>query len=86
MHVAGAIKSGQINLEHSYKYRSLDEYLISRNRWDTEKKDLLRKAELDSFEYCKPVLKQLENASLMNEICSGIPLFLVRQSEKAPMS
>ena len=62
VHVAGAIKSGQINLEHSYKYRSLDEYLIARNRWDAEKKNLLHRAELECFEYCKPVLKQLEHA------------------------
>jgi TnpA family transposase len=61
MHVAGAIKSGQINLEHSYKYRSLDEYLIARNRWDAEKKDLLHRAELEGFEYCKPLLKQLKH-------------------------
>jgi len=44
-HVAGAIKSSQLNLEHSYKYRSLDEYLVSRVRWDTEKKELLHGAE-----------------------------------------
>jgi len=62
IHVAGAIKSGQINLEHSYKYRSLDEYLIARSRWDAEKKDLLHRAELESFEYCKPVIKQLGHA------------------------
>jgi TnpA family transposase len=62
MHVAGAIKSGQINLEHSYKYRSLDEYLIARNRWCVEKKDLLHRAALKDFEYCKPVLTQLEQA------------------------
>jgi hypothetical protein len=32
MHVANAIKSGQLNLENSYKYRSLDEHLISKDR------------------------------------------------------
>ena len=37
-HVANAIKSGQLNLENSYKYRSLDEYLISKNRWRKERK------------------------------------------------
>ncbi|MCK5284634.1 MAG: Tn3 family transposase, partial [Alphaproteobacteria bacterium] len=62
MHVAGAIKSGQINLEYSYKYRSLDEYLIARNRWNTEKRDLLRRAELEAFKDCKPVLKKLKLA------------------------
>lgn len=62
MHVANAIKSGQLNLERSYKYRSLDEYLISRDRWVREKKDLLHRAELGVFEDCKHVLKQLDQA------------------------
>lgn len=62
IHVAGAIKSGQINLEYSYKYRSLDEYLIGRDRWYAEKKELLRRAGLSDFEDCKPVLWQLEHA------------------------
>ena len=30
LHVMGAVKSGTLNLKHSYKYRSLDDYLISR--------------------------------------------------------
>ena len=62
LHVAGAIKSGQINLEHSYKYRSLDEYLIDRNRWEMEKQDLMHRAELTDFKDCKPILKQFEQA------------------------
>jgi hypothetical protein len=33
-HVAGAIKAGNLNLEGSYKYRPLDDYLISRERWN----------------------------------------------------
>ena len=65
MHVANAIKSGQINLEHSYKYRSLDEYLIAKSKWDVEKKDLLHRAELGSFENGKPILEQLEYALSM---------------------
>lgn len=61
-HVAAAIKSGQINLEYSYKYRSLDEYLIDRDQWQTEKQELLRRAGLKDFEECRPVLNQLEKA------------------------
>jgi hypothetical protein len=33
IHVMGAIKSGTLNLEHSYKYRTLDNYMIDRDRW-----------------------------------------------------
>lgn len=59
MHVACAIKSGQINLEYSYKYRSLDAYLISKQRWNSEKKALLHRVELESFEDCTPILQKL---------------------------
>ena len=62
MHVANAIKSGQLNLENSYKYRSLDEYLISKDRWSEERKKLLRRAALEPFENCTNVLKQLDQA------------------------
>jgi TnpA family transposase len=61
IHVADGIKSGQVNLKHSYKYRSLDEYLVSQDRWDTEKKELLHRAELEEFEDCQTVLRQLGN-------------------------
>jgi len=62
MHVANAIKSGQLNLEYSYKFRSLDEYLISRDRWDQEKRELISRAGLGTFEDCKYVLQQLDRA------------------------
>jgi len=37
IHVMGAIKSGTLNLEHSYKYRTLDNYMIDRDRWQRDK-------------------------------------------------
>jgi len=62
MHVAGAIKSGQVNLEHSYKYRPLDEYLISKEQWEEEKETLLVRADLTEFADPKPVLDKLNQA------------------------
>ena len=62
MHVASAIKSGQLNLSHSYKYRPLDEYLISKQRWKIEKETLLARAGLTKFVDPKPVLDQLDQA------------------------
>ena len=38
-HVAGAVKAGNLNLNGSYKYRPLDDYLISRDRWNKEKRN-----------------------------------------------
>ena len=36
-HIARALKAGTLNLEHSYKYRPLDDYLIGKERWQREK-------------------------------------------------
>lgn len=62
LHVANAIKSGQLNLEHSYKYRSLDDYLISKERWKKEKVTLLARANLTDFSNPISVLDKLDHA------------------------
>ena len=59
-HVAAAIKAGSLNLDGSYKYRPLDDYLISRKRWEREKQELLERAGLADFDDPKPVLGELE--------------------------
>ena len=41
LHVQSGIKSGALNLEHSYKYRPLDDYLIDRARWQRDKQQLM---------------------------------------------
>ena len=61
-HVAGSIKAGSLNLEGSYKYRPLDDYLISRERWQQEKADLLKRAGLTDFVDPEPILKELKSA------------------------
>ena len=43
-HVTGAIKSGDLNLTRSYKYRPMDAYLIDKERWKQEKAHLLERA------------------------------------------
>lgn len=60
IHVKGAIKSGTLNLQHSYKYRTLDHYLINRKRWQKEKEILLERAGLQKFSSVERVLKELE--------------------------
>ena len=60
MHVAYAIKSGTLNLKHSYKYRPLDDYIISKERWENEKNEFIRQAGLEEFVDCKKVLKDLD--------------------------
>lgn len=58
-HVFDAIKSGELSLTYSYKYLSLDEYLISKKEWKMNKNDLLKKAGIDSFMDLEKVLSPL---------------------------
>lgn len=61
IHVMGAVKSGTLNLEHSYKYRPLDQYLLDRERWQRERTSLVQRAGLQDFAYPKHVLSQLDH-------------------------
>lgn len=61
-HVAGAIKSGSLNLEQSHKRRPLESYLIDRNRWLAEREQLLERAGMTGFKHPAPVLEELDAA------------------------
>ncbi len=61
IHVASAIKSGNLNLEQSYKYRPMDEYLINKEQWNSNKDDYLKRAEMVEFSDPKKILKELDN-------------------------
>jgi hypothetical protein len=62
LHVQNGIKSGALNLEHSYKYRPLDDYLIDRARWQRDKQQLIERAGLEAFVDPRKVLKELDEA------------------------
>ena len=61
-HVAGAIKSGNLNLEQSHKRRPLESYLIDRTRWQSEREQLLDRAGMIGFADPVSVLAELEVA------------------------
>jgi len=60
--IADAIKSGALNLEHSGKYRALDEYLIPKADWNAHRAEYLNRAQLEEFADCKATLKSLDQA------------------------
>src|ERR1700749_2189759 len=62
LHVQSAIKSGGLNLEHSYKYRPLDDYLIDRARWQRDKQQLIERAGLEAFVDSRKFLDELDEA------------------------
>jgi hypothetical protein len=47
--IAQAIKGGVLNLQHSYKYRSLDDYLIPKQSWSAHHEAYLQRADLTAF-------------------------------------
>jgi TnpA family transposase len=62
IHVASAIKSGNLNLVQSYKYRPMDDYLIDRVRWKNDKDELLKRAELTQFANPEKIFKELDKS------------------------
>ncbi len=60
--IAEAIKGGKINLIHSHKYRSLDDYLIPPLAWEEKREELLQEASLESFNDCTGTLKNLSQS------------------------
>lgn len=60
--VAEAIKSGALNLMHSQKYRSLDDYLIPKADWEANRGEYLQRSQLERFADCNATLRQLDRA------------------------
>ena len=48
-----------LNLQHSYKYRSLDDYLIPKPLWETYRDDYLQRADLEAVANCQQTLRTL---------------------------
>jgi TnpA family transposase len=47
--IAAAVKAGTLNLVHSEKYRSLDDYLIPKADWAARRDEYLQRAQLEGF-------------------------------------
>jgi len=59
---ASAIKSGDLNLVYSYKFLSIDEYLIGKELWNKQKEDIIKRAELEASVSFESVIKPLKKA------------------------
>lgn len=49
-HISDAIKSGGLNIKYSYRYKSINEYLIEKQLWKTNRIDYLQRAGLEKFQ------------------------------------
>jgi len=59
-YVAQAVKSGSLNLTYSFKYQSLDCYLIAKGIWETERKILMERADIAKFADPRSLLQELD--------------------------
>ncbi len=58
--VADGIKSGAVNLRHSYHYRSIQDYLMPEDDWNNNKTKRLKQAEIDKYRDPNKVLASLQ--------------------------
>ncbi len=61
-HVTTGIKSGDLNITRSYKYRPMDTYLVDADRWKREKAQLLKRAGLSELADPASVLAKLDES------------------------
>ena len=61
-HVAQAIKSGRLNLRHSYRHRAIQDYLINKKYWQANKAQLLKETGLLPFADGDAYLESLKQA------------------------
>lgn len=59
-HIADSIKSGKLNLKYSYRYLAIQQYLINKTNWDSEKKALIKAAGLEVFSDCDEIIQNLK--------------------------
>ena len=61
INVAEGIKSGKLNLKQSYRYKSLEEYMIERETWENEGETILKDTDLQEFKDFNGVALNLNN-------------------------
>ena len=60
-HIAVSIKSGELNLVYSYRFRAIQDYLIDQSYWNNNKSKVLAEAGLTKFADGELYLEQLKS-------------------------
>jgi len=60
-HIAKSMKSGGLNLKHSYTHRSLGEYMISEKLWKQNRAEYLKRAKLEEFADFPTVMQKMRS-------------------------
>ena len=57
--LAEALRAGALNVRHSHKYRSLEDYLLPQREWQAARSEYLQRADLTRFADCHLLLREL---------------------------
>ena len=60
-HITASIKSGTLNMKHSIKYRSLEEYMLPQEEWVTNEEEMLERASMTHLLDFDAVLNKLKD-------------------------
>jgi TnpA family transposase len=58
--VAETIRAGRLNIKHSYRFKSIDEYLINKEFWRNNRQELLERAGLLKFQNVETIIEELK--------------------------
>lgn len=59
--IADFIKSGRLNIKYSYRYKSINEYLIDKELWKNNKLDMINKSGLIDFQDFNKLISNLKS-------------------------
>jgi len=88
--IAQALKSGELNLKYSYRYLSIQDYLVDEKTWRSNKCELLALTGLESFAECATILHSLKQRlhekymAVNQRFLTGRNLYLSFHKEKQP--
>ncbi len=58
--VADTIRAGRLNIKYSYRFKSIDEYLINKEFWKNNRQELLERAGLLRFQNFETIIDELK--------------------------
>lgn len=60
IHISNSIKSGELNLKYSYRYKAIHEYLIDEDTWKKNRNQLIKSAQLENFSDYEKLIEKLK--------------------------
>lgn len=57
--ISDAVKSGRLNIKYSYRYKTINEYLINKELWKENRAEILQRAGIEKFQNFENTIEKL---------------------------